>query len=123
MTPGIGSPRLWKKFFLVLFISSLQIVVIKLSYDQQTFQNQFQNELQQQEQEQQQQLQQQRQRQQQLLQSQHKGVDNIADKAVSDVCRASNSGDDNYVDELTFMTDPERKIGYCHVPKVASSSW
>ena len=39
-------------------------------------------------------------------------------------CEASKSGEDgNYVDEVSFITDNKKRVGYCHVPKVASSSW
>jgi len=38
-------------------------------------------------------------------------------------CEASNSADEKYVDDVTLISDKTRRIGYCHVPKVASSSW
>ena len=45
-------------------------------------------------------------------------------KSIRRFCKSSKIREKTkYNDEITLVTDSEKRLGYCHVPKVASSAW
>ena len=110
------SSRLWKKLLVIVAITSVHIVTNNVNVDSSMSLNtsmnaaavpQVQQDLQ------------------ELDQMSVSERDLLNVNALIDrrVCKTAVSGDKKFVDDVTFIVDPAKRIGYCHVPKVASSSW
>ena len=107
------SSRFWKKLVIISVFASVQILTNTVNFDRrrQLLLNKTEPQL--------------RQDLQQLDEAAVFGshlmnVDTSVDRRF---CQTSVSGDEKFVDEVTFIVDPGKRLGYCHVPKVASSSW
>ena len=44
-------------------------------------------------------------------------------RKVEEFCKNFKNNQSKYFPEIVLVTDPEEKLAYCHVPKVASSAW